>query len=97
MSGARQRPAFNYWICYGGGLIAGALSFVVFDGDFWAAVIAVAAWFVTYTFFAANKDDKKAAAAAAPAATEEDTSVSRQVRRARQRQASKHRADKDSE
>lgn len=89
-----ERPSFNYWICYGGGLIAGVLSYVVFDGDFWASVIAVVAWFVTYTFFAsapADKTAKSGGGAAGASGQAVDSQLSRQVRRAKERRAAKAR------
>ena len=85
-------PKINPWICYGGGLLAGFLAYVVFDGNIWATVGGTAAWFTFYTFGAAMRHGDKAEAESGRGRQAfEEPDLSRQQRRAADRRASKDR------
>ena len=90
----KAMPKINPWVCYGGGLLAGLLAYIIFDGSFLATIGGTAAWFTFYTFSAAMRhggksDDGKTSARQAF----DETELSRQQRRATDRRTSKDRRD----
>ena len=85
-------PKINPWICYGGGLLAGLLAYVVFDGNFWATIGGTVAWITFYTFGEAMRHGNQAGDADKRTRQDGgDDDVSRQRRRAAERRASKDR------
>ena len=83
-------PKINPWICYGGGLLAGLLAYVVFDGNFWATIGGTVAWITFYTFGVAMRHggDTNTNGASGPKGPDR-SDMSRQQRRAADRRASK--------
>ena len=87
-------PKINPWICYGGGLLAGFLAYIIFDGSFLATIGGTAAWFTFYTFGAAMRHVGKSDADNTTARRAfGDADVSRQQRRAADRQTLKDRRE----
>ena len=83
-------PKINPWICYGGGLLAGLLAYVVFDGNFWATIGGTAAWMTFYTFGEAMRHGNDTEAGSKDRGPT-DQDASRQRRRAAERRTAKDR------
>lgn len=84
-------PKINPWTCYGGGLLAGLLAYVIFDGNFWATIGGTVAWITFYTFSLAMRQGDNGGEGDAERRPGDAEELPRQQRRAAARRESKDR------